>query len=300
MEIQWYPGHMAKTRRQLVESLSVVDVVCELLDARIPVSSRNPDLSELTSGKPRVLILNRADQAEPAETRRWADAFRREGAIVLETDAKSGRGVDGFAPAVRQAASDLIRRREAQGRNTSVRVMIVGVPNVGKSSLINRIAGGKKAKAEDRPGVTRSRQWFYLDGGLELLDTPGMLWPKFDDPKIGLHLAYTGAVKDEILDMEGLAASLAALLSEVAPEPFAARYGIDLDAVRAEAYELPGEAGGPPVSTLGAGLLEAVGRRRGCMERGGEVDYHRAAKLLLDEYRGGKIGRITLEKYERE
>ncbi len=299
-EIQWYPGHMAKTRRQLVESLSAVDVVCELLDARIPVSSRNPDIGELTSGKPRVVILNRIDQAEPSETRRWAEALRSEGNIVLETDAKSGRGIDGFGPAVRQAAKELIARREAQGRNVSIRVMIVGVPNVGKSSLINRIAGGKKAKAEDRPGVTRSRQWFFLDGGLELLDTPGMLWPKFDDPKTGLHLAFTGAVKDEIMDIEGLAASLAALLSEAAPEALTARYGIDLEAARAAAYDLPGEPGGPPVSTLGAELLEAIGRRRGCMERGGEVDLHRAATLLLDEYRGGKIGRITLEKYGRE
>jgi len=299
MNIQWYPGHMAKTRRLLIESLAAVDVVCELVDARIPVSSRNPDIGGLIESKPRVMILNRVDQADIAETHRWADRFRAQGYIVIETDAKSGRGVDKFAPAVREAAHELIERRTAQGRSVSIKVMIVGVPNVGKSSLINRIAGGKKAKAEDRPGVTRKRQWFYLDGGLELLDTPGMLWPKFEDPEIGIRLAFTGAVRDEILDVEGLGAHLAALLGNVAPELLTARYGVDIDRARDESYELPpAEPGQPPISTFGAVLLEMIGRKRGMLLRGGEVDTHRAANMLLDEYRSGKIGRITLEKYD--
>ena len=289
LRIQWYPGHMAKTRRLLIEALSRVDVVCELLDARIPRSSRNPDLAELVKDKPRVIILNRADQADPAATERWAAELGKECEVIL-TDAKSGTGLGSFAAAVRRAGAERLEKLERAGRRGGVRVMIAGIPNVGKSSLINRLAGSAKAQAENRPGVTRREQWFYLDGGLELLDTPGILWPKFDDPEVGLGLAFTGAIRDEILDVEGLAAHLAMRLCDVAPKLFAARYSLDLDAAKENAFELPG--GG---STLGAELLEQIGRRRGCLVSGGEVDMLRASNILLDEFRSCKIGRITLE-----
>lgn len=292
LRIQWYPGHMAKTRRALVEALGRVDVVCELLDARIPRSSRNPDISELLGAKPRVILLNRADQADPALTDAWADALSV-GGEVLKTDAKSGTGINAFAGAVRRAATERIEKLERAGRKGGVRAMIVGIPNVGKSSLINRLAGGARAVAENRPGVTRKEQWFYLGEGLELLDTPGMLWPKFDDPEVGLDLAFTGAIRDEILDIEGLAAQLCIRLCDIAPDAFAARYSLDIEAAKANAFELPG--GG---STLGGELLEQIGRRRGCLMSGGEVDTLRASRLLLDDFRSCKIGRITLERPE--
>lgn len=290
LRIQWYPGHMAKTRRLLTEALGRVDVVCELLDARIPRASRNPDLAELIGGKPRVIILNRADQADPDATERWAAELGRE-CEVVKTDARTGTGLGAFAPAVRRAGAERLEKLERSGRSGGVRVMIAGIPNVGKSSLINRLAGSARAKAENRPGVTRREQWFYLGGGLELLDTPGILWPKFDDAEVGLNLAFTGAIRDEILDVEGLAARLAMRLCEVAPEMFAARYSLDIGAAKDASFELPG--GG---STLGGELLEQIGRRRGCLISGGEVDTLRAANILLDEFRACKIGRITLEE----
>ena len=290
LRIQWYPGHMAKTRRLLIEALSRVDVVCELLDARIPRSSRNPDLASLIKDKPQVIILNRADQADPASTDRWAAELGKT-CEVVKTDARSGSGLNAFAPAVRRAGAERLEKLERSGRNGGVRIMIAGIPNVGKSSLINRLAGSARAQAENRPGVTRREQWFYLDGGLELLDTPGILWPKFDDPEVGLNLAFTGAIRDEILDVEGLAARLAARLCDIAPEALKARYSVNIDAARENAFELPG--GG---STLGAEILEQIGRRRGCIISGGEVDLLRASNILLDEFRATKIGRITLEE----
>ncbi len=289
LRIQWYPGHMARTRRQLSEALGRVDVVCELLDARIPRSSRNPDLAELVSGKPRVIILNRADEADPAATDRWAAALSAE-CEVIRTDARSGAGLSSFAPAVRRAGSERLEKLERSGRNGGVRVMIAGIPNVGKSSLINRLAGSARAQTENRPGVTRREQWFYLSGGLELLDTPGILWPKFDDYEVGLNLAFTGAIKDDVLDVEGLAARLAVRLADIAPEALRKRYSVDIDAARENAFELPG--GG---TTLGAELLCQIGRRRGCIVSGGEVDTLRTSRILLDEFRSCKIGRITLE-----
>ena len=286
MNIQWYPGHMTKTRRMIAEQLKNVDAVCEILDARIPISSRNPDVDELTAGKPRLVVLNRVDQADRASTDRWAAYFRGKGYAVLESDAKSGQGTARFAGAVRELLSEKIRAYEEKGQNRVLRVMILGIPNVGKSTFINKIAGRKTAKTEDRPGVTRSKQWVPIDRNLELLDTPGILWPKFEDQSVGLNLAYTGAVKDDILDTETLGCHLMAYLGDHYPEALSA------------AYKLPGV----PEREMeendiawGYRLLEAAGRKRGFLISGGEVDTERMAKILLDEFRGGKLGRFTLE-----
>ncbi len=218
MNIQWYPGHMTKTRRMIAEQIKHVDAVCEIVDARIPVSSRNPDVDELTAGKPRLVVLNRVDQADPDATKRWAACFRAKGYAVLESDAKSGAGTKQFAAAVRDASCGQAPRLRGKGAGGRVvRVMILGIPNVGKSTFINQVAGRKTAKTEDRPGVTRSKQWVPIDRGLELLDTPGILWPKFEDQSVGLNLAYTGAVKDDILDVETLGCHLMAYLGERLP-----------------------------------------------------------------------------------
>ena len=287
MNIQWYPGHMAKTRRLIAERLRQVDAVCEILDARIPVSSRNPDVGELTAGKPRLIVLNRADQADASATAQWDNFFRAKGCAVLATDAKSGRGAGKFSAAVRELLSDKLKAYAEKGQaGRVVRVMILGIPNVGKSTFINRIAGRNVAKAEDRPGVTRAGQWVPADGQLELLDTPGILWPKFGDETVGLHLAFTGAVKDEILDTETLGCHFMAYLSEIAPERLR------------EAYKLPALPERNPDEneiSYGFRLLEAAGRKRGFLISGGEIDTERMARTLLDEYRSGKLGRLTLE-----
>ena len=225
MNIQWYPGHMTKTRRMIAEQIKNVDAVCEILDARIPVSSRNPDVDELTAGKPRLVVLNRADQADRAATDRWAAYFRARGYAVLESDAKRGQGTARFAAAVRELLADKLRAYAEKGQaGRVVRVMILGIPNVGKSTFINKVAGRKTAKTEDRPGVTRSKQWVPIDKNLELLDTPGILWPKFEDQSVGLNLAYTGAVKDDILDVETLGCHLMAYLGTQYPEALSAAY----------------------------------------------------------------------------
>ena len=224
MNIQWYPGHMTKTRRMIAEQIKHVDAVCEIVDARIPVSSRNPDVDELTAGKPRLVVLNRVDQADPDATKRWAAWFRAKGYAVMESDAKSGAGTKQFAAAVKTLLADKLRAYAEKGQNRVVRVMILGVPNVGKSTFINRIAGRKTAKTEDRPGVTRAKQWVPIDRNLELLDTPGILWPKFDDQSVGMNLAYTGAVKDDILDVETLGCHLMAYLGEHYPDALKTAY----------------------------------------------------------------------------
>ena len=286
MNIQWYPGHMTKTRRMIAEQLKNVDAVCEILDARIPISSRNPDVDELTAGKPRLVVLNRVDQADRASTDRWAAYFKNKGYAVLESDAKNGQGTARFAGAVRELLSEKIRAYEEKGQNRVLRVMILGIPNVGKSTFINKIAGRKTAKTEDRPGVTRSKQWVPIDRNLELLDTPGILWPKFEDQSVGLNLAYTGAVKDDILDTETLGCHLMAYLGDHYPEALST------------AYKLPGVPEREPEENdiaWGYRLLEAAGRKRGFLISGGEVDTERMAKILLDEFRGGKLGRFTLE-----
>lgn len=279
MNIQWYPGHMTKTRRMIQSQLKNMDAVCEILDARIPIASRNPDVEELTAGKPRLIVLNRIDIADAGATRAWTAYFRGKGFAVLEANAKEGQGTARFAAAVRDLLAEKLAAYAEKGQTgRTLRVMILGIPNVGKSTFINKVARRKTAKAEDRPGVTRSQQWVPVDRTLELMDTPGMLWPKFDDPTVGLHLAFTGAVRDEILDTETLACRLMELLARRYPQALAERYKVET-APEDSGYD----------------LLIKAGRRRGFMLRGGEVDTERMAKILLDEFRGGKLGRFTLE-----
>ena len=279
MNIQWYPGHMTKTRRMMEESLKLVDGVCEILDARIPASSRNPDLDEIVGGKPRLVVLNRIDQADPAMVRRWAAWFKSQGMAVLETDCKSRKGVGGFVPAIRAMLSEKLQRYQEKGQvGRPLKIMVAGIPNVGKSTFINEIAGRMSAKAENRPGVTRGKQWITVDQGLLLLDTPGILWPKFEDREVGMRLAYTGAVKDDIMDLETLSSGLLALLWRQYPEAVASRYKIEAEP-----------------DAQGYALLEAVGRKRGFLISGGEVDTERAARMVLEEYRSGKLGRFTLD-----
>lgn len=279
MNIQWYPGHMTKTRRQMENDVKLVDLVAEVVDARIPISSRNPDIDAMVEDRPRLIIFNRADQADPAITERWVTWFRQRGWGVLETDAKGGRGVGQFSSAAKQVLKDKLEAWKAKGQvGRPIRAMVVGVPNVGKSTFINKVAKRKSAKASDRPGVTRGKQWVSVDAGLELLDTPGILWPKFEDETIGLHLAFTGAVKDEITDVEGLACALLELLRNRYPKALEVRYKLtDVDGLQ------------------GWELLEQCARKRGMLVSGGEVNTERMANVLLDEFRGGKLGRFTLE-----
>lgn len=287
MNIQWYPGHMAKTRRLIAEHLRQVDAVCELLDARIPASSRNPDIDALTAGKPRLIVLNRADLADSACTDRWVSTLRGADMAVLACDAKSGRGVGKFPGAVRSLLSEKLRLRAERGQTgRTVRVMVLGIPNVGKSTFINRAAGRTAAKAENRPGVTRGKQWVLVEQGLALLDTPGVLWPKFEDPAVGEHLAFTGAVKDTILDTETLGCRLMALLSERYPEAVTAGFRLAV---------LPGREMDENDTAYGYRLLDAAARRRGFLISGGGTDTERMARTALDEFRSGKLGRFTLE-----
>lgn len=279
MNIQWYPGHMTKTRRMMEQELKLVDAVCELLDARIPYSSRNPDLAELCGSKPRMVILNRIDMADPAMTRCWADYFRGQGLTTVLTDCKSRQGINTFVPAVRKLLADKLARYAEKGQlGRPLKLMIVGIPNVGKSTLINQITGRKSAKAENRPGVTRGKQWVTVDQGLLLLDTPGILWPRFEDKAVGMKLAYTGAVRDEVLDVESLACALLEMLWKRYPDSVRARYGIDM-----------------PQASPGWALLEACGKKRGFLLSRGEINTERMAAVLMEEYRSGKLGRFTFE-----
>ncbi len=281
MNIQWYPGHMTKTRRQIEADLKQVDAVCEIVDARIPISSRNPDIDAICENKPRIVILNRMDLADPVATKKWATYYKEKGMAAVATDCKTKRGINDFQPAVRALLKEKIDRDAARGMKRPVRVMVVGIPNVGKSTLINQISGRKGAKAENRPGVTRGKQWVNVDSGLLLLDTPGILWPKFEDPEVGLALAYTGAVKEDVIDIEELAARLMALLWRRYPQAVKDRYGIDM-----------------PNDTPGYELVEAAGRKRGFLMARGEINTERMSKVLIDEYRSGKLGRFTLEMPE--
>ena len=287
MNIQWYPGHMTKTRRQIEADLKNVDIVVEIIDARIPVSSRNPDIDAICGSKPRLVVLNRADQADPEGNRRWAAWFRGRGCEVLETDAKSGAGVGQFSPLIQSALREQIARWREKGQvGRPVRAMVVGVPNVGKSTFINKVARKKSAKAGDRPGVTRGKQWVNVDQSLDLLDTPGILWPKFDDPRTGMVLAFTGAVKDEIMDVETLGCHLMALLGERYPQALTAAYKLS--------QVLPREGEENDVA-YGYRLLQTCAQKRGMRISGGDFDTERMARVLLDEFRGGKLGRFTLE-----
>ena len=280
--IQWFPGHMTKTRRKIQASLKLVDAVAEIIDARIPVSSRNPELHKIIENKPRIILMNKCDMADPSQTARWVSYYQKEGVLAIPVDCKSGRGLNQFIPKVRELLKDRIIQWEQKGMvNRTIRVMIVGIPNVGKSSFINRMAKQNRAKVEDRPGVTRGNQWFTIGKAFDLLDTPGVLWPKFDDPNEGEKLAFTGAVKDQIVDTEQLASRLLEVLRDEYSAMLAARYKL-------EKYDLR------PLQ--GYELLELIGRKRGMLASGGEIDTERASIMVLDEFRSAKLGKITLEQ----
>lgn len=279
--IQWFPGHMTKTKRQIQSSLKLVDAVAEIIDARIPVSSRNPDLAKLVQNKPRVILLNKCDMANQTATKMWIDYFKKQNLVAIPVDCKSGRGLDKFAPAVNTVMSHKIARLKEKGMvNPTIRIMIVGIPNVGKSSFINKMVKKNRAKVEDRPGVTRGNQWYTIAKNLEMLDTPGVLWPKFDDKTVGEHLAFTGAVKDQILDIALLAVRLLDFIKELKPADFITRFKLENEDIEnIDSYE----------------LLKMIGKKRGMLVSGGEIDTERAAIMLLDEFRSAKLGRITVE-----
>lgn len=279
MNIQWFPGHMTKAQRMIEDNIKLVDAVCEVIDARIPRASRNPDIDRLAAGKPRLVILNRADLADPELTKRWKESFERQGMAVLETDARSGKGVGGFVSAVRRLLAEKLREYEAKGQSgRPLRVMILGIPNVGKSTFINKVAGRKAAAAGDKPGVTRGRQWINIDRSLDLLDTPGILWPKFDSQEVGELLAVTNAIKADVIDKETLGANFMLRLRSMYPAAIEARYKFTPDA-DANGFE----------------LLEQAAKKRGFLVSRGEYDIERMANTLLSEYHDGKLGRLTLE-----
>lgn len=281
VDIQWFPGHMAKTRRLMKANLPLVDVVVEITDARVPASSRNPEMKNLVGGKPRVVVLNKCDMADEALTAEWIEYYRANGVKAIAMDCRSGKGLNKLVPTVKEVMKKELEKRAAKGmEGKPIRIMVVGIPNVGKSSFINRVAGGKRTKVEDRPGVTRGKQWVTLEKGIDLLDMPGVLWPKFDDKTVGEHLAFTGAIKDDILDTELLAMRLADLLNREWHSLLCERYKLtDEETADIEPYD----------------LLSLIGVKRGMKVSGGDVNTERAAAMLLDEFRGGKIGRITLE-----
>ena len=272
---------MTKTKRKIQSDLKLVDAVAEIIDARIPVSSRNPDLTELIGNKPRVILMNKCDLADPSSTKKWKEYFKSCGIRAIELDCKSGVGINNFVSATKDVLSDKIAVWQSKGMvNRSLRVMVVGIPNVGKSTFINRISKTSKAKTEDRPGVTRGNQWFTISNNLEMLDTPGVLWPKFDDKLVGEHLAFTGAVKDQVIDIELLAVRLLDFLKQLKPADFISRFKLEeLDLDNTDSYE----------------LLSMIGKKRGMLVSGGEIDTERAAIMLLDEFRAAKLGRITVE-----
>mgnify|MGYP002800751551 FL=1 len=284
VSIQWFPGHMTRTKRQIEKSIRLVDAVAEIVDARVPVSSRNPVLHKLIQGKPRVILLNKSDMADPAETKKWLQRYRAQGTPAVAVDCRSGKGLNGFIPLVREVLHDKIAVWEEKGMvGRTIRVMVVGIPNVGKSSLINKLCRGGKAAVADRPGVTRENRWFTIGKGFELLDTPGVLWPKFEDKTVGEHLAFTGAVKDEVIDTERLAGRLLETLVVSYPQALCERYRLD------DGF-LPGKRGDE--------ILEEIGRKRGMLMSGGVINTERAAAAVLDEFRSARLGHITLEKAE--
>lgn len=284
--IQWFPGHMTKTKRQIQASLKLVDAVAEIIDARIPVSSRNPDLDSIIQNKPRVVLMNKCDMADPSSTQKWINYFKNNGIVAIPIDCKTGRGINKFVSSVNEVLNGKIEKQKAKGLlNPTVRVMIVGIPNVGKSTFINRISKNRKAKAEDKPGVTRGNQWFTINKGFEVLDTPGVLWPKFEDKIVGERLAFTGAVKDQIMDTELLAMRLLDFLKVEKNPIFVERFKLQNEPIEdIESYE----------------LLELIGRKRGMLISGGEIDTERAAIMLLDEYRSAKLGKYTFELPENK
>lgn len=277
--VQWFPGHMAKTRRLIKESLTLVDGVVEVVDARIPYSSRNPEIDDLIKNKPRIMLLNKCDLADENATSLWMEYYKNKGFYVIPVDCKSGKGLNKFQTVVKSALKKVIDKNNEKGMiGKPLRLMVVGIPNCGKSSFINRMAGKNRAQVADKAGVTRHNQWFAVGNGIELLDTPGVLWPKFDDESVGNKLAFTGAVKDEITDIETLSCRLLETLNKTAPKAVENRYKIT-DYADLEGWQ----------------ILELIGKKRGFIMRGGEIDYERCAVILFDEFRGGKLGRITLE-----
>lgn len=277
--VQWFPGHMAKTRRLIKESLNLVDGVIEIVDARVPYSSSNPELSEIINKKPRIVLLNKCDVADDNATKMWISYYKNNDIIALPVDCRTGKGLNQFIPACKQALKKVIEKNEKKGMaGKSLRFMVVGIPNTGKSSFINRMAGKNKAVVADRAGVTKSNQWFNVGNGIELLDTPGVLWPKFDDPTVGDKLAFIGSVKDEVMDMESLSSRLLDVLNKTNPKMIENRYKIS-NFEDLEGWE----------------ILEMIGRKRGFLIKGGEINYERTANIVCDEFRGGKLGRISLE-----
>lgn len=280
MNLQWYPGHMAKTRRMITENLKLCDAVAEILDSRIPISSKNPDIDDLIVNKPRFVILNKSDISDSELNKKWQEYYRSKGFITVLADCSSGRGFNKVKDAVYELMADKIKANEAKGMKRTIKLMVLGIPNVGKSSFINRAARGAKVKVEDRPGVTRTKQWIRLDDGLELLDMPGILWPKFEDENVGLNLAFTGAIKDDIMDIETLACKLIGVIKERYAENLCARYNLEKEKISdADDYE----------------ILEYICKKRGFLISGGAFDTERGAKIFLDEFRDAKIGKITLE-----
>lgn len=278
--IQWFPGHMTKTRRLMQKNITLVDAVVEITDARIPMSSRNPEMDKLVGQKPRLILLNKCDAADDRITQQWLDFYKKKGILALATDCRSGKGVNKFLPMLKELLKEQIEKWQTKGMvGRPIRIMIVGIPNVGKSSFINKMAKSKRAKVEDRPGVTRGKQWVSLGKELELLDMPGVLWPKFEDKLVGERLAFTGAVKDDIMDLEHLASRLLQYLNETNPGLILERYNVEAK-----------------TEQEGFDILTNIGRKRGFLISGGEINTERAAITVLDEYRSGKIGRITLEK----
>lgn len=277
--VQWFPGHMAKTRRLIKESLNLVDGVVELLDARVPYSSQNPELDGIIKNKPRIILLNKCDVANPTATAMWIKCFESKGAYAIPVDCKTGKGLNKFDDTVKKALANVIAKNEAKGMTGKpLRLMVVGIPNTGKSSFINRMGKNAKAKVADKAGVTKQNQWFVVGNGIELLDTPGVLWPKFDDPEVGDKLAFIGSVKDEVTDKETIACRLLESLAKTNPNAIEER------------YKISGVEG-----LQGWEILEMIGKKRGFLIKGGEIDYERAAVIVADEFRGGKLGRITLE-----
>ena len=290
MNIQWYPGHMTKAKRAMKEDIKLIDLVIELVDARVPFSSRNPDIDELAAGKARMVLLNKADLADERKNEQWTSWFKAQGFHVVKINARTGMGLKQITPLVQEACREKIERDRRRGiKNRPVRAMVVGVPNVGKSTFINKVARKKSAKAGDRPGVTRGKQWVNVDSALDLLDTPGILWPKFEDPHTGMVLAFTGAVKDEIMDVETLGCHLMAYLGEHYPQVLTQSYKLP---------EVPARQEEENDIAYGYRLLEAGAAKRGMRISGGELDTERMARVLLDEYRAGKLGRFTLETPE--
>ncbi len=281
--IQWFPGHMAKTRRLIGEKLPLIDVVAEIIDARIPSSSRNPELDEWVKSKPRIILLNKCDMADEAVTAQWVERLNDENTVALPIDCKTGSGFNKFLPTVKTILAEKIKKLEEKGMSgKTLKVMIVGIPNVGKSSFINRIAGKSRAKVENRPGVTRGNQWFMIGKGVEMMDTPGVLWPKFEDNVVGERLAFCGSIKDSILDVELLAMDLIKEVKVLYPQMLIDRYKLKIDLETADDYD----------------ILCEMGKNRGMKISGGDVDTERMANTFLEEFRNTKIGRMTLEKPE--